>query len=138
MKSLSFALIFTLLVTSSLFAQHEMYLNLAPKAIIGHWKVLEPKDDVKFESIIFYPGGLLNIDTRGSKMVLNYKVSKRSQGYEVSISGMEHTAHFSSFFIKSVEGDKMQITDTKENSNKTVTLQKTKDISSGIIPLETR
>ncbi|MEJ7682314.1 MAG: hypothetical protein WKG06_31580 [Segetibacter sp.] len=54
------------------------------------------------------------------------------------ISGMEHTSPFSSFFLKSVEGNSMQITTKNENSSKTLTLIKAKDIPFGIIPLQAK
>ena len=136
MKKSLLALTLTFMLTLSLFAQDQRYYIPIPKAIIGEWKVSEPKEDSKFQSIIFYPSGLLNIDTKGSKMVINYKVYERSEGYEVFVSGMEHTPPFSSFFIKSVEGNNMQITTKNENSSKTLTLTKAKDIPFGIIPLQ--
>lgn len=138
MKSLSLAFALTFMLTLSLFAQDQRYYDPIPKAIIGEWKVLKPKEGSKFESIKFYASGLLNIDTKGSKMVINYKVSERYEGYEVFISGMEHTSPFSSFFIKSVQGNTMQITTKNANSSKTVTLIKAKDIPFGIIPLQTK
>lgn len=138
MKSLLLAFTFAFLLTLSLFAQDKRYFNPIPKAIIGEWKVVEPKEDSRFESIIFYPGGLLNIDTKGSKMVINYSVSDSSQGYVVFISGMQHTSPFSSFFIKSVEGNNMQITTRNGNSSKIFTLIKAKDIPSGVIPLQSK
>lgn len=134
MKKSSLAFALTFLSTLSLSAQERNY-DPVPQAIIGEWKVLKPKEDSKFESITFYAGGLLNIDTKRSKMVINYKVSERPHGYEVFISGMEHTSPFSSFFIKSVEGNNMQITLKNENSSKTFALIKAKDIPFGIIPL---
>ncbi len=136
MKSLSLAFALTFILTSSLFAQDQRYYDPIPKAIIGEWKASKPKEDGKFESITFYRSGLLNINTKGSKMVINYKVSERYEGYEVFISGMEHTSHFSSFFIKSVEGNNMQITTKSGNGSKTFTLIKAKEIPFGIIPLQ--
>jgi hypothetical protein len=138
MKRLSLAFALTFLLTLSLFAQDQRQYDPIPKVIIGEWKVSKPKENSKFESIKFYASGLLNIDTKGSKMVINYKVSERSEGYEVFISGMDHTSPFSSFFIKSVEGNNMQITLKKENSSKTFTLIKTKEIPFGIIPLQAK
>ncbi len=136
MKNLSLAFALTFILTLSLFAQGQRDYDPIPKAIIGEWKVSQQKQNTKFNSITFYPGGLLNIDTKGSKMVINYKVSERSEGYEVFISEMEHTSPFSSFFIKSIKGNNMQITLKKENSSKTFTLIKAKDIPFGIIPLQ--
>ncbi len=138
MKRLSLAFALTFILTLSLFAQDQRNYDPVPKAIIGEWKVSKPTEDGKFESITFYAGGLLNIDTKGSKMVINYKVSERSEGYEVFISGLEHTSPFSSFFIKLVEGNNMQITTKSGNSSTTLTLTKTKDIPFGIIPLQTK
>ncbi len=138
MKRLSLSFALTFLLTLSLFAQDQRQYDPIPKAIIGEWKVSKPKEDSKFGSIKFYASGLLNIDTKGAKMVINYKVSERSEGYEVFISGMEHTSPFSSFFIKSVEGNNMQITLKKENSSKTFTLIKIKEIPFGIIPLQAK
>ncbi|MEJ7682313.1 MAG: hypothetical protein WKG06_31575 [Segetibacter sp.] len=83
MKSLSLTFALTFMLTLSLFAQEQRNYDPIPKAIIGEWKVSKPKEGSKFESITFYPDGLLNIDTKGSKMVINYKVSERPEGYEV-------------------------------------------------------
>jgi hypothetical protein len=68
-------------------------------------------------------------------MVINYKVSERSDGYEVFISGTEHTSPFSSFFITSVSQEHMKLTLKNE---KTFTLIKAKDIPVGIIPLRAK
>jgi hypothetical protein len=135
MKSSLLAFALTFMLTLSLLAQEERYYDPIPKAIIGEWKVSKPKEDTKFETIIFYPSGLLNIDSKASKMVINYKVSERSDGYEVFISGMEHTSPFSSFFINPVSQDHMQLTLKNE---KTFTLIKAKDIPFGIVPLQSK
>ena len=126
------------MLTLSLFAQDQRSYDPIPKAIIGEWKASNPKEDCKFESVTFYPGGLLNIDTKGSKLVVNYKVAERPEGYEIFISGMNYTSPFSSFFIKFIEGDNMQITAKKDKSSKSVTLIKAKDIPYGILPLQAK
>lgn len=138
MKSLLLTFAFAFLLTLSLPAQDERYFNPAPKAIIGEWKILEPKQDSKIESIIFYPGGFLNIDTKEAKMVLNYKVADSLQGYIVFISGMSTASPFSSFYIKSVKGNNMQIIARNGNNNKTVSLIKSRDIAYGVIPLQSK
>ena len=138
MKSLSLAFIAAFLLTISLFSQDKKHFYAIPATIIGEWKLIEPKEHSKFQSITFYPGGLLNIDTKGSKLVVNYSVSYFSRGYLVSISGMADAPPFSSFLIKSIRENKMQITASNGKSGRIFTFIKDKDIPSGIIPLQAK
>lgn len=131
------ALLFTTLAITSGFAQDEKYLKPVPNSITGEWKVSESKENTNIESIVFYPDGLLNVNSkRRGKLIQGYKVVERANGYEIFITAMHFAPPIASFKIKLLKESLMQITIQKDNASQTLTFKKIRHIPSGIVPLK--
>lgn len=133
------ALTLTALLYISAFAQEKKYIEPIPKLITGEWSVTDSKEKSRVESIVFFPDGLLNINSKDKrKLVQGYKVAAMPDGYEVFVTAMHFSPPLASFLLTSLKEDSMEITVQKDSSSQKLTLKKVRNIRSGFIPLATR